>query len=454
MTAKDFASFLNYVTNPSAFCNFCEDLFNKKGFVCLKESNLPKDLPKSGYFIRSRKSILAYKIGGFESSVITAAHSDSPAIKLKPNIEKDTTLYHFLNLSNYTGGLAHTMFGRDLKICGNLFYKDSNGKLTYKYVDSGRPIGFIPFPEVTQSPELALTPSFNRDTNMNIITGTEGSRPVYDFLSEISGVPKDDIISSDLYLVDANPTGIDGDMLTSARIDNLASSYACLKGFLKAEPVNTINILVVFDNEECGSHTYNGALGDFLERALRFIASRANIDLQELKRKSIIISADAAHGQHPNYFNYHEKNHPPTLGKGLICKGIGQNTTSLNISAFLSIADSAKFANKKFNVVAKKNKSGGGGTIGPKMEMLNGISTVDVGIPVLGMHSYRETIAHSDLYRHIKIIQNLYEKYETIRKHIDGIPDDNGNENEDAQNDNDNENENDAEAEVEADADA
>ena len=432
MTEKKFAQFMNEVTNPLAFCNYYEKILNEKGFTYIKESNLPKDLPKYGYFIRSRKTILAYKVGGFDSAVITAGHSDSPAIKLKPNIEKDTTLYHFLNLSNYTGGLAHTMFGRDLKICGNLYYKDSNGNLSYKYVDSVQPIGFIPFPEVSQDPKFSLTPQFNRDTNMNIIIGTDGSRPVSDYLSELSGVPKENIISTDLYLVDTNPAGIDGDFLTSARLDNLASSYACFEAFLKAKPRNTLNIVVVFDNEECGSHTFNGALGDFLERVLRFISSRANIDLSELKRRSINISADAAQGQHPNYSGLHEKNHPPTLGQGLICKGIGQNTTSLNISSVLSIAESSRKANKKLNIVAKKNKSGGGGTIGPKMEMLNGISTVDVGIPVLGMHSYRETIAHSDLWRHYKIIKSLYTDYATIRKHIDGIADEEQKEQNDA----------------------
>ena len=416
MSAEDLAKFMDACTDPTAFCIHASGILKKRGFQELKENAIPEKLPEKGFFIRSWKSIIAYNIGGYKSAVITAAHSDSPAIKLKENKEKQTDLYSLLNYANYTGGLAGTQQGRDLKLVGNVIYEDENGKIQLKHMDSKRPIGFIPYPEVTTDPKSALTPEIDRE-KMKIILGTSGKKPLNELLSELSGVDKDKIVSSDLYLVDAKPTGVFGDFLTSARLDNLCSSYACLNGFVSSKPNGTVNVLAVYDNEENGSHTFNGALGDFLERFLRTLTTKAGIDLNVFKRNSYIVSADAAHSTHPNYSGYVEPKHPLNIGGGVILKGLGQNTTSLNLTGFNIIKRAAQKTKVLAQVGSGKNKSGsGGGTIGPKMEMLHGIRTTDIGVSMWAMHSYRETMGVADIKRHVKIIKALYENYEEIRQ--------------------------------------
>lgn len=414
----DFISFMDFCTDPIAFCIYSEKILQENGFVRVDEDNLPKDLPKKGYLIRSSKSIIAYNASGYKGAIIAGAHSDSPILKLKYNYEKSTNLYHLLNTANYTGGLAHTTFGRGLKLKGHVYYKE-NSTLKRKYIDSKRAVGIIPFPEVSLHPDFALTPQFNRDSQMNIVLGTEGSTPVNDYLAKLANIQKESIVSADLYLADVNKPKLDGDFLTSARLDNLVSSYCSLKSFIEAEPNNTLNMVCVFDNEESGSHTLNGALGDFLERTLRFIASRANINLDILKRNSLIISADANHGSHPNYSGLYEKNHEPGLGEGLLMRGAGQNTTSLSMRGILTMKEASQLCSQALLVTAKRNGRSGGGTIGPKMEFLNGMAVIDVGSPMLGMHSYRETMCTKDLKAQYDILKNVFQNYSSILDHLD-----------------------------------
>ncbi|EAY03622.1 Clan MH, family M18, aspartyl aminopeptidase-like metallopeptidase [Trichomonas vaginalis G3] len=415
----DFIEFMDFCTDPMAFCIYASKLLEENGYVHVQENNLPKELPKKGYLIRSHKSFIAYNAAWFKGAVVTGAHSDSPILKLKNNIEKTTDLYHLLNTANYTGGLSHSTFGRDLKLKGLVYYLE-NGTLQTKYIDSKRPIGFIPFPEVSLMDKFSLTPEFNRDNNMRIVVGTKGTTPVYEYLAGLAEIPVDSIVSTDLYLADINKAKVDGEFLTSARLDNLVSSYCSLKAFIESEPKDTLNMICVFDNEENGSHTLNGALGDFFERTLRFITSRSNVNLEVLKRNSLIISADANHGSHPNYAGLYEKNHQPGLGQGLMMRGTGQNTTSLSFRGIITMKEASKLANQQITVTAKRNGRGSGGTIGPKMEFLNGMPVIDVGSPMLGMHSYRETMCYKDLKAQLDIIKYTYLNYADILARMDG----------------------------------
>lgn len=423
----DFCNFMNVCTDPISFTRYADAVLTQKGFTKISESKLPETAPKQGFFIRSHRTLIAYDIGGYNSAVIAAAHSDSPCIKLKKQFDGSTTLYQYLNLSNYTGGLAHTMFGRDLILKGNIYYKE-NEQMKTKFVNTVRPIGFIPFPEVTIQPDFALKPNFDRDRNMKIIVGTNSSTPVRTYLENLAKIPQNSIISVDLYLVDAKPATMVNDLVTSARLDNLLSSYCCFNGFLSSTPENTINICAIYDNEENGSHTLNGALGDMLERVLRFLSSRnpnnPELSIEQkhdvLKRNSIIISADAAHGRHPNYVGIYETNHPPTMGHGVVLKGPNANSTGFNLRGQLLIQQSGLTGSAKVMKIAKTNSPSTGGTIGPKMEMLNGISTIDMGAPTLGMHSYRETAATKDVRDHLKLIETVYKKYDILLRAIDG----------------------------------
>ncbi|EAX88828.1 Clan MH, family M18, aspartyl aminopeptidase-like metallopeptidase [Trichomonas vaginalis G3] len=452
--AEDFCTFMDICTDPISFTNWADKVLSSRGFTKISESKLPDVAPLKGYIIRSNKTLIAYNIGDYKSAVIAAAHSDSPCIKLKTNFDSNTTLYQFLNLANYTGGLAHTMFGRDLILKGNVYYIDQ-GELKCKFVNSVKPIGFIPFPEVTLNQSYALTPNFNRDENMKIIVSSGGNTPVRTYLEKLADIPPNSIDSVDLYLIDKNKAKIVHDLVTSARLDNLLSSFCCFTSFLSVQPQNTLNICAIFDNEENGSHTLNGALSDMLERTLRFLVFKAppflslipqndgsetqqplsdndnhRIPTKEelfdtLKRNSIFISADAAHGRHPNYMKLFEINHPPTMGHGVILKGSNANSTGFNLRGELAIRQAGVLSGAKVNKIARINARSTGGTIGPKVEMLNGLATIDIGNATFGMHSYRETVAQSDIFDQYLVIKEIYENYDLILQGIEGEVDPN-----------------------------
>jgi aspartyl aminopeptidase len=208
----------------------------------------------------------------------------------------------------------------------------------------------------------------------------------------------------------------------SPRLDNLASSYGALKGFVGSDPHGSVSVCAIFDNEEIGSQTRTGACGDLLECCLRRLCAQKGVEYDVLKARSLFVSADACHAQHPNHPGHGEVNHPLPLGSGVALKEAYKGSWAFDAAALAIVIEAAKRAGAEYSLSCLKNGRRGGGTIGPKVEAMLGIRTIDVGHVQLAMHSYRETMAWKDIGSLVKFCQYLYGHYEELRELLNPDP--------------------------------
>ena len=411
MYAQDFADFMTFSKSSYQFIDYARPRLLEKGFAELDETNFPDDIPNRFFVVRDGKSLIAVDIGGYNAAVVFAAHNDSPHLKLKPVFEKDGENVCTVRTVNYAGGLAHTWFGRDLTIAGAVVVKDENGRLKRVTFTSDKPIGTIPMPyDFTKSRKYVA----DRENGMNVLVGMKGSE-LLPYIAKLISYPVESIIQHDISVVDSRPASLIGKMITSPRLDDLSSSYSCLKGFLESDAKDTVNILAIFDSEEIGSRTRTGALSDQLSQVWELLSVKT--DVLSLKARSLIISCDSGHLQHPNYDGYGEKNHQLTPGSGIIIKTSYKSNYAFDDGGNALILEAAKRGNIKYQVLGTKNGPRGGGTIGPKMEFLEGIRTIDTGIACWAMHSCRESMDVEDIDAHVQLVKYIYNNFDELRKY-------------------------------------
>jgi len=411
-----YLDFLQKCCCPVSFCRFAKRNLILNGFqeVDFKKQS---EIPKKGFYNRDDRSIVAYNIGGYNSMVICASHSDSPCLKLMPVTDILKNGYICLNTASYAGGLSYSWFGRDLRLTGTIYFRNGEN-IESSFIDSERGIAFLPFANSYTPEKDILSLEIERDESMKAICAINGI-PIIEYISKELSITKEQIISSNLYLSDAFPPQIvNSTFVSSGRLDNLSSAYASLVSFIESTPYNNINVFAVYDHEEIGSFSHWGALNDQLETIISYICNSAKIDPFSLKSKSLIISADASHNKHPCYIMDLEEKHPIFPSKGVILKTTGTTSTGNNVFGVLVIKEAAKRANTMLQMFSRKNVANSGGTIGPKMEMLNSINTIDIGASMWAMHSSRETMSLCDENSLIKLIKTIYQQYESIRDKI------------------------------------
>ncbi|KAI4384080.1 hypothetical protein MLD38_009847 [Melastoma candidum] len=253
-------------------------------------------------------------------------------------------------------------------------------------------------------------------------------------LSEEVGCDADDIVSIELNLCDTQPSCLGGgnnEFIFSGRLDNLASSYCALRALIDSCEVpgdlsseHAIRMVALFDNEEVGSDSFQGAGAPTMFQAMRRIIhslARRNVDedaVERAIRKSFLVSADMAHGVHPNFTDKHEEHHRPEMQKGLVIKhNANQRYATSGITAFL-FKEVGRIRGLPTQDFAVRNDMGCGSTIGPILASGVGIRTVDCGIPQLSMHSVREVCGKEDVdtaYQHFKA---FYEGFSEVDRRL------------------------------------
>ncbi|OHT01030.1 Clan MH, family M18, aspartyl aminopeptidase-like metallopeptidase [Tritrichomonas foetus] len=410
MSAEEFADFMTKSTTPYQYIEYARPLLLNRGYVELFESDLPDEIPNRFFIVRDGRSLIAVDIGGFKSAVVFAAHNDSPQLKLKPIFDSSAADLCTARVVNYAGGLANTWYGRDLKAAGAVIVKDENGNLKRVNFSSNKAIGTIPMPYDFSK---GLQFSADRENGMNPILGLRGSE-LLPFIAKTIGYPVDSILSHDISLVDARPaTIINENIITSPRLDDLSSAYSCLKGFIESEAKDTVNILAIFDSEEIGSRTRTGALSDQLGTVWELLSTKT--DILSLKARSLIVSCDTAHLQHPNYDGMGEVKHQLRPGGGIVIKTSYKSNYAFDVGGNALLTEAAIRGQIKYQVLGTKNGPRGGGTIGPKMEMLEGVTTVDTGVACLAMHSCREMMDVEDIDEHVKLVKYVFNNFEELR---------------------------------------
>ena len=384
------------------------------GYEALPESGVWRTVPGQKLYIIRGGSIAAFHMGqrspvdaGFR---LIGAHTDSPNLRIKPNPNLQRAGCEQLGVEPYGGVLLHTWLDRDLSIAGQVITRQGP-----HLIDLRRPLLRIP------SLAIHLNRGVNKDgLRINaqqhmppvIALAGESKRDLRDLLAQdLDGIRPDDILGWDLMAYDVQPpsfSGAQNEFIHAARIDNLASCHAALSALLAAPVDNPATLgIVLYDHEEVGSRSAQGAASTFLQTCLQRLA-KGEDGIHRAASKSFLVSADMAHAIHPNHVDKHEANHQPILGGGPVIK-INANqsyaTDGQSWARFESYAREAGVATQRFVV---RSDMGCGSTIGPITAAAIGIQTVDVGNPMLSMHSCREMAAASDVPKMIATMRAFF----------------------------------------------
>jgi aspartyl aminopeptidase len=334
---------------------------------------------------------------------LIGAHTDSPHLRLKANAAQLREGYALLASEVYGGALLYTWFDRELALAGEIFYRDGES-IRSRLVRSNGAVAIVP------SLAIHLQRGVNDDgfaPNKQVALSALVTHRAADFdwnnyLATLSGIPAEKILSYDLSLYDTQTAQIGGalgDLLFSARLDNLVSCHSALAALAKSDNSPYAQVVALYDHEEIGSLSESGAETRLTEALLSEIAARYQLsktDFEKLMRQSIFLSADMAHGVHPNFADRHDSDNRPRLGGGVTLK-INQNRRYATSAATQALfTDICRRHGIESQLYTHRNDLPCGSTIGPTMSARLGISTLDVGVAMLGMHSARETCAWSD----------------------------------------------------------
>ncbi|WP_297131981.1 M18 family aminopeptidase [Terrisporobacter sp.] len=428
---REFATdLLDYIYNsPTAFnaVKTSEELLISNGFTELK-MNKKWDLQVGGryYLTKNSSALIAFVINSDnienEGFRIIGSHSDSPTFRIKPNPEMCAeNTYLKLNTEGYGGSILSTWYDRPLAIAGRVVIK-SEDILHPKeeIININKPICIIPSLAIHMNRSVNDGYKFNKQKDTLPLVGLINETMEKDdfLLNEISKhlkIGRKDILDFDLFLYEFEKgclIGPNEEFISTGRLDNLSMAHASLHGILDAKGEKGINISVIFDNEEVGSSTKQGADSNMLLNVLERICLCLGKSREEFFTSlysSFMISADLAHAVHPNINEKHDPTNRPVLGEGPVIKiSANQSYTSDSFSAgvYKNICEKAGV---KYQQFVNRSDERGGSTIGPISSTHIDIPSVDVGSPILAMHSIRELGTVED---HFNIYKTFVEFYQ------------------------------------------
>ncbi len=393
-----------------------KEILDAEGFQPLKESEVWSTASPGRYYVsRNDSSIIVFSLAnelaenGFR---MVGAHTDSPCLKVKPAPEIVNNSYFQLGVEVYGGALLNPWFDRDLSLAGRVSYLDGQEQVHSCLIDFEQAIAVIPSLAIHLDREANEARSINKQTNlppvlMKLPDDDKHKKATPDFRELLlkllgkqhPGVDAVKVLEYELAFYDVQPPAVIGlhqDFIAGARLDNLLSCYTGLLSLLKAG-ANSNCLLVCNDHEEVGSVSTSGATGSFLKSVLHRLCPTAE-ELARTVDHSMLISADNAHGIHPNFADKHDNNHGPILNQGPVIK-INANqryaSNSETSAVFRNICDQADVPVQSFVV---RSDMACGSTIGPLTAAETGIKTIDVGVPTFAMHSIRELAGRWDGY--------------------------------------------------------
>ena len=424
---NDLLAFLDASPTPFHATRAMAEFLSAAGFCSLNEADSWSLSPGKYYYTRGDSSIIAFVLGSkpvTETGVnVVGAHTDSPCLKVKPNPEVLKNGYQQLGIEVYGGALLNPWYDRDLSLAGKVNYLAESGALQSALINFEKPIAIIPSLAIHLDRTANKDRTVNPQTDMNpiLFQGEEKTSFKTLLMEEINRelgdsaepeVQAQEILDYNLSFYDtqnAAVVGLNEEFIASARLDNLLSCFVGMKALSEADPTQT-SVLICNDHEEVGSCSDIGAAGNMLESFLQRLLPDSN-ERQIAMSRSFMISADNAHGIHPNYPAKHDDNHGPLLNNGPVLKFDANQSYATSSDSASFVRWLAKSADEELPLQSYVTRADMrcGSTIGPITASAVGIQTVDIGVPTFGMHSIREMAGAKD----IQVITDLLVRFFT-----------------------------------------
>ncbi|KAF2655047.1 peptidase M18, aminopeptidase I [Lophiostoma macrostomum CBS 122681] len=484
--AEDFLSFVDGSPTPYHAVISAAARLEKAGFTKIQERDSWASTCQPGgkyYLTRNGSTILAFAVGkkwkpGNPIGII-GAHTDSPCFRIKPVSKSESDKYLQVGVETYGGGLWRTWFDRDLSLAGRVMVRNKSGTIEQRLVKVEKPLLRIPNLAIHLTREE--TP-VNTEEHLHPIIGTaeaelnregrtevqdEGWTPlptprqrhhvrVVEIVAEEAGVDASAVVDFELVLYDTQKAtigGMNNEFIHSARLDNLMMSYCSVEGLIRSvesssalDDESIIRMIALFDHEEVGSQSAQGAKSNLLPAIIRRLsvlpASESDSDksydkigdietaYEQTLSISFLISADMAHAVHPNYPSKYEGRNRPQMNQGTVIKVNANQRYSTNSAGVVLLQEVARRAKKSssstfsanqgvpIQTFVVRNDSSCGSTIGPFLSATLGTRCLDLGNPQLAMHSIREMCGVHDVEHAVNLFDSFFEHFGDLEAKI------------------------------------
>lgn len=379
----------------------------ENGYTEISEKDSTSFKDGKGHFVIRDSSLIAFCTGeSADSFMITATHADTPTFKVKGTVSGVQGAR--LAVEAYGGAIYYSWLDRPLSIAGRAAVKSDRG-VQMRLVDFDLDLAVIPSVPIHFNRTVNDGVKLNVAVDMIPLISPDACPSLNSMIAENLSVSDSDVISHDLYLYlreEPRRVGIGGDIILSPRIDDLSCVYASLEAFLSAKP-SCVNVFAVFNNEEVGSHTKQGAGSTFLRDTLIKIAGTEEKYMQMIG-ESFLASADNAHAVHPSHPELSDKENAPRLGGGVVVKYNANQRYTTDACSDAVFRTLCKRANVPVQSYTNRADIVGGSTLGNIVISSVSVSAVDIGLPQLAMHSSCECVSAEDVEYMTCVLTKLY----------------------------------------------
>jgi len=413
-----FIEYIDRCHTPYHSATYFSELLEQAGACRLYEEQEWDIEPDQIYYVVRNGTLLSVFRVSSESMPlengfrIAAAHHDVPGFRVKPAVSTVDGGYERLTLEPYGGLIHHGWLDRPLSCAGRIYYNSAIGT-DFVDFDLQKPVAVIPSAAIHMVSDVNDGAKFDLQTEIRPFVGQpeEGCGEFLRYVADDAGVDAADILSFDMMLYDAAPAeyvGINEEFISSSGLDDCELAYTLISAITSSELADNSFAVFIYDHEECGSASDRGAQSNMLPDLLERVCRKFGYNKEEFSRimaKSVIFSADMAHATHPSYMNKSDPNTIVSLNKGPVVKINSNQSYATSVAGSAFFKKMCKENGIPYQEYVNRSTSRGGRTIGPMLSAMGGAMTVDIGNPMLAMHSVREFGGTEDIYQMRKLFK-------------------------------------------------
>ena len=383
-------------------------LLEAEGYRLLRETEEWTLEPGGRYYVmRNGSSLIAFRLpkGRPVGFMMTAAHGDSPTFKIKENAELTGENETRLSVEGYGGMLCASWMDRPLSVAGRAMVRTEDG-VAMRLIDLHDDLALIPNVAIHMNRDANNGAKYNFAVDMQPLYGEKGG--FRRRIAEAAGVAEEDLLTHDLFLYNPQPGVEWGGYISAPRLDDLQCAFAALQGFLTAGESQSAAVYCLFDNEEVGSQTKQGAASTFLRETLERICDALGLTLRTMAAGSSLLSCDNAHAVHPNHPEYADKNHAVRMNGGVVIKYNASQryaTDAVSAALFQTVCEAAGVPFQRY---ANRPDMAGGSTLGSIANTQVSLNMADIGLAQLAMHSAFETAGAEDTAHMVQALKTFF----------------------------------------------